>query len=249
MCVTKRYLDGVDYAICPFDRAQVTIAALVCHLNKVPFAQMHAGEVSSGTFDDSNRHAITLWADMCLCAHKKFAKRVIKMKSFLGLPVGRVHTVGITHLDHFVVDEKMVPPYPYNMVVYNPPTLLGNEVIIKELGEIINDAWNEHIIWIGPNGDPGSDVVTGFIEEMQRGIPKKITYYPNLPRASFLGLMKNAMCVYGNSSSLIYEIPAFKSPFKIPVVFIGERNRIREGMNFKTGASKRIADLIEERMK
>ena len=242
-CDAEEYLAGADYAICPFDRAQITTTAMLCHLNKVPFAQMHAGEISSGTFDDSNRYVISLWADMCLCAHRRFARRVRKIKKIAHLP-GIVATVGITHLDNISIDESIVPSEEYNLVIYNPPTLLDARRMRKEMDEIVSCAWNKRIIWIGPNGDVGSDIINDYVAEAKDWFKSLITYYPNLPRPQFLGLLKNAYCVYGNSSCLIYEAPHFQTPVRM----IGERNRIREKLRFRIGASSRIADLIERRL-
>jgi len=240
----EKYLTNVDYVICPFDRAQITAAAMLCHLKKIPYAQMHAGEISSGTFDDSNRYAISLWADMCFCAHWRFARRVKKIKKIAHLP-GIVKTVGITHLDNITIDESLVPSEEYNLVIYNPPTLLSAHEIKGELDEILTYAWDRKIIWIGPNGDPGSDIINDYIKRATKWFKNLITYYSNLPRPQFLGLLKNAYCAYGNSSSLIYEAPYFQTPVRM----IGERNRIREKLRFRIGASSRIVDLIEWRLK
>jgi len=235
--------DKPKYAICPFDRMQVMMAACACYHSDVPFAQMHAGEISSGTYDDADRHVITLWADMIFTAHDVFTRRARNLRKTAGLSTKRIHTVGITHLDEKQIDESELPDRPYNLVLYNPPTLLSKKEIRAELDEVHNLATREgkSVVWIGPNGDPSSEI----IDRRLRSHSKSIKYVPKgYPRAKFLGLMKNADLAIGNSSSFVYEAPLLNTPVKM----IGERNRTREHLNFKTGASTKIAKLIKSRL-
>lgn len=52
--------------------------------------------------------------------------------------------------------------------------------------------------------------------------------YANLKREDYLGLLKNALCIVGNSSSGLLEAPTFK----VPAVNIGRRQNMRfRGIN------------------
>jgi UDP-N-acetylglucosamine 2-epimerase len=241
--VKKIRTDKIKYAICPFDRMQVMMAACACFHYDVPFAQMHGGEISSGTYDDADRHVITLWADMIFTAHEVFTRRATSLRKTAGLSTKRIYTVGISHLDEKEIDESELPNCPYNLVLYNPPTLLGREEIRAELDEVYDLAVHEgkSVVWVGPNGDPGSETIEKYV----RGHLKSIKYVSKgYSRAEFLGLLKNADLAIGNSSSFIYEAPLLNTPVKM----IGERNRTREHLNFKTGASVKIARLVKLRL-
>jgi len=236
-------IDKTKYAICPFDRMQIMMAACACFHHDVPFAQMHGGEISSGTYDDVDRHVITLWADMIFTAHDVFTRRATNLRRTAGLSTRRIYTVGITHLDEEEIDESKLPNCPYNLVLYNPPTLLAREEIRAELDEVFDLAMQEgkSVVWVGPNGDPGSEIIEKYV----RSHLKSIRYVSKgYPRAEFLGLLKNADLAIGNSSSFIYEAPLLNTPVKM----VGERNKTRERLNFKTGASIKIAGLIKSRL-
>ena len=52
--------------------------------------------------------------------------------------------------------------------------------------------------------------------------------YANLKREDYLGLLRNAKCIVGNSSSGLLEAPTFK----VPAVNIGRRQNLRyRGIN------------------
>ena len=76
-----------------------------------------------------------------------------------------------------------------------------------------------------PNNDAGSNGVKYAIQEHREG---EYYMYANLKREDYLGLLKNAKCVVGNSSSGLLEAPTFK----VPAVNIGRRQNLRfRGIN------------------
>ena len=62
-----------------------------------------------------------------------------------------------------------------------------------------------------------------------------LTFFPNIPRQDYLGLLKNKVILVGNSSSGIIEA----SYFGTPVVNIGKRQDGREKSN-------NIIDCLDE---
>jgi GDP/UDP-N,N'-diacetylbacillosamine 2-epimerase (hydrolysing) len=77
-------------------------------------------------------------------------------------------------------------------------------------------------IWILPNNDAGSEAVRQAIIKNRRG---KSFLFENLKREDYLGFLRGAQALVGNSSAGILEAPTFK----IPAVNIGRRqaNRIQ----------------------
>jgi GDP/UDP-N,N'-diacetylbacillosamine 2-epimerase (hydrolysing) len=75
---------------------------------------------------------------------------------------------------------------------------------------------------IYPNGDNGSRNIVREIQKVQKTPLFRI--FSSLPREEYLGIMKNADVMVGNSSSGISEAPTFG----VPVVNIGVRERSRE---------------------
>ena len=72
-----------------------------------------------------------------------------------------------------------------------------------------------------PNNDPGS---SGIISALQALDSNRHVIFRDLPRATFLGLMRDAVALIGNSSSGIIEAASFGTP----VVDIGPRQLGRE---------------------
>ena len=76
-----------------------------------------------------------------------------------------------------------------------------------------------------PNNDAGSIVVKDGINKYKSG---EYHVFLNLTRTDYLGFLKNAKCIVGNSSSGLLEAPSFK----VPAVNIGHRQHQRvRGIN------------------
>jgi UDP-hydrolysing UDP-N-acetyl-D-glucosamine 2-epimerase len=75
-------------------------------------------------------------------------------------------------------------------------------------------------ILVYPNGDAGSELIRSRLLNLKR---PHIRLVRNLPRQDYLGLMKMADVVVGNSSSGIMEAPSFGKP----AVNIGRRQNGR----------------------
>ena len=94
------------------------------------------------------------------------------------------------------------------------------EVFIKAL-----NCFDLPKVIILPNNDAGSNGVKRAIQEYRVG---EYYMYANLKREDYLGLLKNAKCIVGNSSSGLLEAPTFK----VPAVNIGRRQNLRfRGIN------------------
>ncbi|EAK9947398.1 UDP-N-acetylglucosamine 2-epimerase [Campylobacter lari] len=79
-----------------------------------------------------------------------------------------------------------------------------------------------YIIGIYPNSDPGSLAILKAIKDLEK-INDNIKFFTTLPRDIFVNLIRNALCLVGNSSMGILEAPFYK----LPVVNIGNRQKGR----------------------
>ena len=71
-------------------------------------------------------------------------------------------------------------------------------------------------IIIYPNADAGSGELRKLLLKLKRN---KMQLYRNLPREDYLGLMRRATAIVGNSSSGLLEAPTFG----LPAVNVGRR--------------------------
>jgi GDP/UDP-N,N'-diacetylbacillosamine 2-epimerase (hydrolysing) len=88
----------------------------------------------------------------------------------------------------------------------------------------------DHTVVLYPNNDPGA---AGICRAWQSAIgnPPSAIFIKNLPRPAFLGLLRDAAVLVGNSSSGIIEAASFGTP----VVDVGPRQAGRErGENVTT---------------
>ncbi len=221
-----------DLAIVPYDRPPVTLMAFFLFHVHVPLVQLHAGDISSGTFDDRDRWCISLWAKYHFCASKVQSRRLRKFLRSMGREPEYVYVCGPTNLDD--IDKMPEPPDgDYDVVMYNPPTA-RLEGINDEMGEIVT-MLERPTYWLYPNGDEGSAQVKTLTDMVAAG-NKNILPTPTMPHESLLALLSRAKRVIGNSSALYFEAPYFACE----IIPVGERNRVRETVVPKPGASARI---------
>ena len=225
-----------DLILITGDRVEMCAAAAAAFHNKVPIAHFYAGIINDPicTYDDVDRHCITLWSDIQFCEDRCSAIRVNMLKSACELPQKNApYVVGISHLDDLEVDESKVPGEPYDLVLFNRAPFESKQVGIS-LGMELDPT--HMIIQIGgnPDGEKGALFCHG-------------KYYGNLPRPQFLGLLKNCQRFITNSSAAIYEAPHFLKPEQI--VMVGDRNKNRLRGPFQTGASDKIVEILKEYLK
>lgn len=216
-----------DWILLAGDRGEQLMGAIAGAYTYTPVAHIQAGELS-GNIDGMTRHAIGKLAHLHFAANQDAADRLIK----LGEEEFRVHNVGAPQIDEMVnaqystieeIEKKMCVNLQegYILGVMHPVTEEADkagkqaEIFIKAL-----NYFECSKIIILPNNDAGSKEVKRAIERFREG---EYYMYANLKREDYLGLLKNAKCIVGNSSSGLLEAPTFK----IPAVNIGRRQNLR----------------------
>lgn len=212
------------------DRWEMLAAAIVGTYLSIVVAHIHGGDVSE-TVDEHVRHAITRLAHLHFPATKESAERIIRM----GEQTWRVHHTGSPRVDiimnHDYPDPMLVAERlgldmsrPTILVVQHPVSVEVDQAAdqigttMKALVELGHQA-----VVIYPNADPGGRRIIRVIQEYA----KKYSFIKaskNLPQRDYLGLMKFADVMVGNSSSGIIEAPSFSLPF----INLGTRQHGRE---------------------
>lgn len=221
-----------DWILLAGDRGEQLMGAIAGAYTYTPVAHIQAGEVS-GNIDNMARHAIGKLAHLHFASNQDAADRLIK----LGEEPFRVYNVGAPQIDEMVssqytslsdIEEELCVDLQngYILGVMHPVTEEADkagkqaEILIKSLNH-----FSAPKIIILPNNDAGSNEVKRAIQEYRAG---EYYMYANLSRQVYLGLLKNCLCIVGNSSSGLLEAPTFK----IPAVNIGRRQNLRtRGIN------------------
>lgn len=204
-CILTEEIKIADYILAPGDRKE-TFEFCLKHYGRIPIIHLWAGEVSQGTHDEIYRWAITGMSMMQLCTNDQARQNVdLYCRSVGKFPDS--HVVGN------VMFDNLPESYEYDVVLYNPPTMLTELEIEEELSKICG-MLSPIVFWFPPNGDDRSDLIRPF-QNVQ-----------NMARPQFLALVKNCRLFISNSSCIDYEVKHIIPEGKI--IRIGERNRERE---------------------
>jgi len=219
-----------DILVVTGDRSEQFAAALAALYLNIPIAHINGGDVSSGMIDESIRHAITKIAHIHLAYNDGNAERIKKM----GEEPWRVQKVGLLAVEA-ILDVKvkakkdLFTAYQLNpeartfLVIQHPITTLKDrgyqqyEALLSALDQL-----QEQTILVYPNCDAGSRHIITLIKKYENR--PYLHIFKNIPHDDYVGFMKYADVLLGNSSSGIIEAPALGTA----VINIGDRQQDRE---------------------
>jgi len=216
-----------DILVLAGDRGEQLMGAIAGLHLQIPVAHIQAGELS-GNVDGVVRHAITKLAHIHFAANEEFAERVRRM----GEAPFRVFNTGAPLVDELVsgqitAEPDLVKKYrldrsqPLVLAVQHPVTeeeaFAGDQVELT-IEALLEVGWPA--VFVFPNADAGSEMIRGRLAKLKR---PNIRLFRNLPRQDYLGIMRAADVMVGNSSSGIMEAPTFGTP----AVNIGRRQNGR----------------------
>ncbi|MFH1562192.1 MAG: UDP-N-acetylglucosamine 2-epimerase [Nitrospirota bacterium] len=230
-----------DFILVLGDRFEALAGAIAGAANNIPVAHIHGGDITtSGHIDESIRYAITNFAHLHFAATRQSAFRIKQV----GEEDWRIHQVGSPALDailkdSFVSSRQIADTLdldlskPIVVILQHPVSLEVEEagrqmeqtiLAVKQLSEQTKACLVEAclVVVIYPNSDPGSKEMIEVIERYHD--TPHIQIHPNLNHLVYLGLLRTASVLVGNSSSGIIEAPSFR----LPVVNVGSRNVSRE---------------------
>jgi UDP-N-acetylglucosamine 2-epimerase (non-hydrolysing)/GDP/UDP-N,N'-diacetylbacillosamine 2-epimerase (hydrolysing) len=231
-----------DIVLVVGDRVEAFAAATAAHLSGRVLAHVHGGDRALGLVDECLRHAITKLAHVHFPATARSAARIRRM----GEDPWRIHLVGSPGLDDL---HTAAPPaeirreFPelksrqYALMLLHPCG--GNAGVEHQRAEQVISAIAlagfQEILAIYPNNDPGAEGIIAALKRHesqadQARLAKQarpsvpVVARRNVPRRIFLGLLRDAAALVGNSSSGIIEAASFG----LPVIDIGDRQKGRE---------------------
>lgn len=220
-----------DIVLLAGDRGEQLMAAVAAtHMNMV-VAHIQAGELS-GNIDGMTRHAIARYTHMHFASSADAAERLRRS----GEEEFRIYLTGAPQLDELVNGEfasadevakacDLKTDRPTVLCVQHPVTEEFEQTTAQVTAtlEALADLQCQTVI-VFPNNDAGSEEVRRAIERF-RGANMRLER--SMPRRMYLGLMRMASAMVGNSSSGLIEAPCFG----LPAVNIGNRQRGRERGN------------------
>ena len=214
------------------DRFEIFSASIAASFSGRVVAHISGGDALQAGYDEYVRHAITKISHIHFPSTGQSAERIIKM----GENPKNIFIVGSTALDTIV--NKKLPSkndlcskygllidQDFVLVIQHPIStepLQAQEQMETTLNSILELGLRMVVIY--PNNDPGGKMIIDVIDQYKEKNPSQIMAYKSIPFEDYLGIMKIASVMVGNSSSGIIE----SSSFHIPVVNIGDRQKGRE---------------------
>jgi len=206
------------------DRIEAFAAAAAGSIGGRLVAHLHGGDRAEGVADEAMRHAITKLAHVHFPATAQSAERLKRM----GEREDSIHLVGSPAIDDLasfgplsdaqLASHHLDPARPFAVVLHHP-TGLDDAAEFAAMSAILSatDAAFEGNFAVGAaNHDPGRAGVLRALGDRR--------VLPHLAREQFIGLLRRAAMLIGNSSAGLIEAAALG----LPVVNIGPRQAGRE---------------------
>lgn len=198
----------------------------------VPIAHISGGDVTEGAIDDQVRHAVTKMATIHFPGVKSSADRIIQM----GESPQSVFDVGEPGIEGFLKAE--VPTREeiahtlglsinkcWIICTYHPETnsdLKTDLSAVKAIVSILSKYNDYEILFTASNADCGGDQINTYFTNSASKYDN-IHFVHSLGQKRFIGFMKEAVLMIGNSSSGLTEAPSCS----LPVINIGDRQKGR----------------------
>ncbi len=222
----------VDVLVVMGDRHELFAATLAALHHRIPVAHISGGEVSAGAIDDSVRHATTKLSHLHLVAGQQCAENVSRM----GEEDWRIVITGEPGIDNihsgdYATAEELHNLYgienttPLILVTLHPSTLETHIALRDQytpLAEALASLEGYQVLITAPGAEAGVEEMVIAWQRLADKYPH-IRYIPHLGSRNYLGVMRYAAVVAGNSSSGLTEAPSLG----IPVVNIGGRQKGR----------------------
>ena len=209
----------IDLVILLGDRYEALAVAIASHLNRVPIAHLHGGELTGGIIDDAFRHSITKLSHLHFVSHINYKKRINqlgedKKRIFV---VGGFGIEGIKGTKFLKLDElekKLKTKFKKKKFIVNfhPETLSPNKADdqIKEILKAFEKfKLNSTIIFTMPGADIENSKIFENIKKFTK-LNKNAHLFKSLGQQKYFSLLKQMDFMIGNSSSGILEMPYFK---------------------------------------
>lgn len=217
-----------DLIIVLGDRYEMMAVSIAAAMQNIPILHFHGGEVTYGNYDEFIRHSITKMSRYHFVSTEVYKKRVIQ----LGEDPKNVFCFGALGAENcMIIDDKNVSQEikelkekGYAVLAFHPETLTNINtceqinIVLESLKCLLRDY---KVIIIGSNADSNSNVIREQINKFVK--ENECTYFENLNTDSYLYLIKNSICLIGNSSSGIIEAPTLNTY----TINIGDRQKGR----------------------
>ncbi len=213
------------------DRYEMLAPVIASIPFNVPVAHIYGGAVTVGAIDELVRHSMTKMSHLHLTAHKNYSNRIKKM----GEEIWRIKTIGMPDLKVLKNQKKMTTKEIFTLLGLNlkkktllvtlHPTVREEINLEKQINNLFKaiKTSDHQAIFTYPNSDLGYEYIIKKIKKLCKK-NKKFKLIKFSSKILYANLLRNCVCMIGNSSSGIVEAASFK----LPVVNLGIRQSGKE---------------------
>lgn len=222
-----------DYLIVLGDRYELLPICNTAFVMRIPIIHLSGGDITEGAIDDGVRNAVTMLADYHFPGTEESARNIIRMRN----SDKNVWAVGEPGLDSFyreklLTREELAENFGlditkrWGLMTYHAETKESMEYNLNNvqmcLTALVSKEKFQTIITYA-NADFGGKQINEYVEREAKKYPGKLIVVPSFGHFRYLGIMRQAEFIIGNSSSGIIEAPFLN----IPVINIGDRQKGR----------------------
>lgn len=208
------------------DRCETFGAAIAAGSNSIPVIHLCGGESTLGAMDDWMRHGITKIASAHFVTNYRYKERLVKMGEQptsvfdYGHPLADLLDVSnlpdkrtLTQRFPFLIGKKIVTVTVHSETLSATP-LLAFEVI----EQFIKKHHEFYYVITSSNNDEQGDEINSRWKILERDM-SNVTYFETLGSLGYLAMLKHSEFAIGNSSSLLIDTQATKTP----AILVGNR--------------------------
>ncbi len=214
------------------DRFETFAAVSSACILQIPVVHLHGGEITTGAYDDSLRHAISKMSSLHFVSTQEHRRRVIQMGEhpdtviYSGaIGVESIRNMKLLERDELEKDLDFSFDRKCAIVTFHPVTrdLDGAIKQVKTLLSVLAGFDTLHLLITGANADACGLEINNILKNFADSYPERVKYFSSLGQLRYFSVLQFLDFVIGNSSSGIIEVPSFG----IPVINIGDRQQGR----------------------
>ena len=205
-----------DLLIILGDRYEMLAVSQAAAIQRIPILHLHGGETTYGNYDEFIRHCITKMSRFHFTSTEVYKNRVIQMGEFPNtvFNMGALGAENCTNISYNKVctNVRKLCAKKYFVVVFHPETLTNDDIGIQVdvlINSLIKFLKVYKVVLIGTNADTQSNIIQKKWSIFSSN--ENVLFFQNLNTDSYLYLIKNSICLIGNSSSGIIEAPSLKT--------------------------------------
>ena len=234
-----------DYICILGDRRELPFIALAAFFLDIKIVHIGAGEYLEGlpTYDQIIRPVVSILSKYQICSSENAKKEVMKL--FSGISNISPNAYSFGNPVFYAMDFKKIKrkiKENYDMVLIHPQSLSRKQTL-NDINLVEKKLRDKRTIFILGNKDKNHDLIEKFYRKIRKK-NRKYSFFVDLSKKEYFGLVKYCDNFYTNSSS----ISEIKFLNRKCLRQIGLRNKKRSESELNNNAPKLLFNLLKKKL-